>query len=99
LGDQVSSKSVAWLGHLSVVGATAIGVGVTLKRSAPVYAGVIAWALFAVASGLGKRIKDTEKEDPDRVGVHGAVLQRNLSLAGAVVNIVAAVIASVSDSF
>jgi hypothetical protein len=96
LGDQVSSKSVAWLGHLSVVGATAIGVGVTLKRSAPVYAGVIAWALFAVASGLGQRIKDTEKEDPDRVGVHGAVQQRTLCLAGAVANIVAVVIASVS---
>ena len=90
LSENVSSRSVAWLGHISVVGATTIGVTLTLTRSAPVYAGVIAWALFAVASGLSQRIRETEKEDRNRVGVYGAALQRTLSLAGAAVNAVAA---------
>jgi hypothetical protein len=86
MGDNVSSKTVAWLGHISVVAATALGVWVTTMRSAPVYGGVIAWALAAVASGMKKRIHETVKEDPDRVGVYGAKTQRIICVAGAVIN-------------
>ena len=98
LGEDVSSKAVAWLGHISVVAASLVGVLVTLSRSAPVYGGVIAWALMVVASGLGQRIKDTEKEDDcNRVGVYGAARQRTLSYFGALVNVAAVIYATVSD--
>jgi hypothetical protein len=100
LGDDadVSSKAVAWLGHLSVIGATVVGVYVSLERSAPVYSGVIAWALTAVASGLGKRLKETEKEeDSYRVGVYGARTQRALSLLGAMTCAAASIAACLAD--
>lgn len=93
--DQSSAETVAWLGHASVVAATAIGVGVTVLRNAPVYGGVLCWALTAVASGLGRRIKDTEKEDPNRVGVYGVKTQRTLCLIGAVICATAATAISV----
>ena len=85
-----AAKSVALLGHLSVVAATAIGVTVTLTRQAPVYGGVICWALSAVASGLKKRIENVsskEKEGNDAmvVGVYGVKRQRILSQLGALV--------------
>lgn len=98
LGAEVSSKAVAWLGHSSVVGATIIGLFVTLQRSAPVYGGVIVWALAAVASGLANRIKLTEKEDRNRVGVHGAERQRILSYSGAIANLVTSIVVSFSAS-
>ena len=41
--ESVSATLVAILGHLSVVGAAATGVIVTMDRSAPVFGGVIAW--------------------------------------------------------
>eukprot|EP00536_Pseudo-nitzschia_multiseries_P017239 jgi/Psemu1/158103/gw1.1445.8.1 len=53
--ENATPRSVAALGHASVLVATAIGVGVTWTRSAPVYGGVIAWALTAVAAGLKQR--------------------------------------------
>lgn len=84
MDETVSSKSVALLGHLSILAATAIGVGITVFRQAPVYGGVVCWALSAVASGLKRRIHETEKEDPNRVGVFGAKTQRMLSRIGAV---------------
>lgn len=83
LDDDVSAKSVAWMGHVSVVAATILGVTTTVLRRAPIYGSVIAWALSAVASGLGQRIEETRKEDPKTVGVYGAQLQQTLSLAGA----------------
>jgi len=52
----VSSKAIAFIGHSSVVVATALGVYVTNIRSAPVYGAVIAWALFAVRDGMIKRM-------------------------------------------
>jgi hypothetical protein len=80
-----SAKAVAWIAHISVVAATALGVVVTISRHAPVYGGVICWALTAVADGMDKRITVT-KEDPDkgRKGILGATLQRKLSYFGAV---------------
>jgi hypothetical protein len=82
-----SAKTVAWLGHLSVVAATALGVAVTVSRKAPVYGGVICWALMAVADGMKKRVAATKDEkDQTRVGVLGAKLQERLSKVGAYVS-------------
>jgi hypothetical protein len=95
MGD-VSSKTVAWFGHGSVVAATVLGVWVTTTRSAPVYGGVIAWALAAVASGMKTRIHETVKEDQDRVGVYGAKTQRILCVAGAVISAGVSILTAVS---
>lgn len=99
-GDNTSknatARSVALLGHASVAVATAIGVGITWTRKAPVYGGVICWALAAVAAGLKERIlanaaissskkNDKTSNNNDGVGIHGAELQRTLSLVGAAV--------------
>ena len=80
-----TAKSVALLGHASVVAATAIGVAVTLARQAPVYGGVIAWALTAVASGLKQRLNKNNNKKTEMVGVYGAERQRILSQIGALV--------------
>jgi len=82
--EATSPKQVAWFGHASVLVATVVGVAMTLTREAPVYGGVITWALSAVASGLSKRIQETDKVPEDTVGVYGAKRQQMLSLAGAV---------------
>merc|ERR1712232_1017410 len=63
----VSSKAVAFLGHFSVVVATALGVFVTKDRSAPVYGSVIAWALFAVRDGMTKRMEMLIKKGDSNV--------------------------------
>lgn len=52
-----TSRSIAIVGHLSVALATALGMFVTLEQSAPVYGGVIAWALLAVADGMTNRMQ------------------------------------------
>ena len=82
---QVSASTVAWVGHLSVVTATVLGILVTVNRQAPVYGGVICWALTAVADGMAKRVAAT-KDDPDqqKVGIRGAKLQYRLGQMGAI---------------
>uniref|UniRef100_A0A7S4EFU3 Uncharacterized protein n=1 Tax=Pseudo-nitzschia australis TaxID=44445 RepID=A0A7S4EFU3_9STRA len=85
-----TARSVAMLGHASVVLATAIGAGITWTRKAPVYGGVICWALVAVAAGLKQRIlanaSNSKKNDDDNVvGIYGAERQRTLSLVGAAI--------------
>jgi hypothetical protein len=85
LEETVSAKNVAWLGHVSVIGAAVAGCLVTIERQAPVYGGVIAWALSAVASGLTQRLRETQKEDSNRVGVYGVQTQKTLSVVGAAV--------------
>lgn len=98
-----SAKAVAWLGHVSVVAATALGVFITWDRKAPVYGGVIAWALTAVADGLTKRISRKENESSSKeVGLLGAKLQLRLSQTGAILSAgtsvaVLAIMASSSD--
>jgi hypothetical protein len=92
-----SAKTVAWLGHLSVVAATALGVMVTVNRKAPVYGGVICWALMAVSDGMKKRVAATKDDkDQERVGVLGAKLQERLSKAGAYVSGGASVLITVT---
>ena len=87
IGESVSATTVALLGQLSVIGGTAIGVFVTTERSAPIYGGVIAWALAAVASGLSQRLKESKDEDPNRVGIYGARLQRVLAILGSITSL------------
>jgi len=94
LGNEAKARAVAILGHASVIAATAVGVSITLARRAPVYGGVIAWALSAVASGLSRRIVETANEDQNAVGVFGAKLQRSLSILGAVLCVGASVFVS-----
>lgn len=94
--ENASPKLVAWLGHASVIAASAVGVVLTIERKAPVFGGVICWALFAVADGMGKRLKQTEKEDADRVGVYGARLQQSLSKIGAFASGAAAIFVTAS---
>jgi hypothetical protein len=97
LQEDVSPKVVAWLGHSSVIAAAALSALVSLTRSAPVYAGVITWALLAVADGMAKRVNDTLKEeDQDRVGIYGAKLQRKLALLGVFVSGIASIMAAVA---
>jgi hypothetical protein len=85
--EAATARAVAAIGRASVVLATAIGVSVTWTRNAPVYGGVICWALTAVASGLKQRIEAAggKKGEAAVVGVYGAERQRTLSLSGAAV--------------
>jgi hypothetical protein len=83
--DRSSAKLLAWIAHLSVLAATALGVVVTISRKTPVYGGVICWALSAVADGMNKRISATKGDtENDRKGILGASSQRKLSYFGAV---------------
>lgn len=91
----VSTKHLAYLGHASVVAATAAGTGITLKRTAPLYGTVIAWALTAVASGLSKRIDVAEQEKKrDEEFIEAAKRQQLLSVAGATLCATAAMVAA-----
>ena len=85
--EAVTARSVAALGHATVVVATAIGVSVTWARNAPVFGGVICWALTAVAAGLKQRIEASGGKISETavVGVDGAERQRLLSLSGAII--------------
>jgi hypothetical protein len=53
----IGAKGLAVVGHVSVVIATAAGVGITLSRGAPVFGLVIAWALSACAAGMKQRLE------------------------------------------
>lgn len=94
--DSVSAKTVAAVGHVSVIAAATLGAVVTLTRGAPVYGGVISWALLAVADGMGKRIEQTIGEDPKRVGVYGCRVQRRISQVGALVSALASLYATIA---
>lgn len=89
IDPNVPTKNIAYLGHASVVAATAAGVGVTLTRTAPIYGTVIAWALSAVASGLTKKIEGAEKDKDDEF-ILAAQRQRTASAVGALLCITAA---------
>lgn len=49
----LSNRSKLSLSVLSVVTAVVLGTGVTVTREDPVYAVVVAWALWAVGSEAG----------------------------------------------
>merc|ERR1719183_1183 len=73
---------IAAVGHLSIIPALVLGVSVALKRSAPVYAFVLAWALAAVADGMRTRV--AYAVDPGAAGVVGAAFQANLAAVSSV---------------
>ena len=54
-------QALAVAGWFSALIATAVGVGITLQRSAPVYGGVICWALAACADGMSDRLAERER--------------------------------------
>ena len=91
--ESSSPRAIAFLGHTSVVAATAVGVVVTTMRSAPVFGGVISWALLAVADGMKQRIEKAKKnDDMNASNLIGAAIQRKLSLLGAAVSGVAVIV-------
>jgi len=91
--ESSSPRAIAWLGHASVVAASAVGVAVTTMRSAPVFGGVISWALLAVADGMKQRIEKAKKNDDMKAtNLIGAATQRKLSLLGAAVSGVAVIL-------
>ena len=101
LQENQSSTIIKRVGHTSVILATAIGVFIATKRDAPVYAGVITWALSAVADGMKKRLAAAAEEDQASRplisnkqntvgGLDGAATQYMLARAGAIINGLAA---------
>jgi hypothetical protein len=89
------AKSVALLGNISVVIATTVGITVTYIRNAPVYGGVICWALTAVSFGLKKRLllnndnnynssASSSSNNRNKVGLYGAKTQQTLCQIGAI---------------
>jgi hypothetical protein len=89
-----SSTIIKYVGHLSVLAATVLGIYIAKTRDAPVFAGVISWALFAVADGMKTRLAAAaaaidgkkQKKDKDVIGLDGAKTQYILSTAGAMLN-------------
>jgi hypothetical protein len=90
-----SSTIIKYVGHLSVLAATVLGIYIAKTRDAPVFAGVISWALFAVADGMKTRLAATaaaaidgkkKQKDKDVIGLDGAKTQYMLSTAGAMLN-------------
>jgi len=88
------AQIVRWVGHVSIGMATIAGIYITWTRNAPVYGGVIAWALSACADGMKTRIKEThdkhKKNDSSgatstSIGVYGASTQQWLCRYGAYV--------------
>mmetsp|Transcript_38398 Transcript_38398/g.89270 ORF Transcript_38398/g.89270 Transcript_38398/m.89270 type:complete len:342 (-) Transcript_38398:127-1152(-) len=72
----------AAVGIGSAVAAAAGGVALSLARGAPVFSGVISWALFAVADGMRKRI-ESGRDGEDAEGMYGARWQFWVSTVGA----------------
>lgn len=58
-------RTMAILGTLSAVVATLLGSYVTVVKNAPVYGGVISWALAAVSDGMKKRLKADKASSGD----------------------------------
>lgn len=97
-----NEKVVAGAAWTSAVVAAALGVAVTVTRQAPIFGGVVAWALTACAGGMHERTKQidakietrskkwfgakTEEEIRSRKGFYGANVQKWLCGIGAAVS-------------
>lgn len=102
MNKDTNEKIIAIVGHLSVIGATALGIYLACERNAPVYSGVIAWALSAVADSMKKRINAGKSIEGDKnnkklgrknlkeaasIGnLNGASIQYILAKSGALMN-------------
>jgi hypothetical protein len=95
-----TEKVIALVGHASVAIASVLGVVLSLERNAPVCSGVIAWALFAVADSMKRRLEAKDSGDKKRKlnifkkkvetkvpFLYGASTQRILSKTGAIMNV------------
>jgi hypothetical protein len=101
--NTLSQKTRNIIGHLSVGLATCVGLFITIQRHAPIYGGVIAWALSAVADGMNQRLMGGVDKDDDNIVVDSSsttttttspdkqsiLVQRFLCKTGALMNIFA----------
>jgi hypothetical protein len=93
--EDSSDTLLTAVGHASVVVATVLGVAVTLSRRAPVYGGVICWALLACADGMTDRLRSLEPNDQSSSPtVTAARVQKWLCRIGAGIVAVATVVAT-----
>lgn len=106
-------KVVAVAGWVSAIAATGVGVWVALSRSAPVYAGVISWALAACADGMKQRLAERDrlvqkerarwflKDNVDaifnRKGMYGSQVQKWLCTAGSAISSAVAVFVTIQQ--
>lgn len=100
--DCANPKVLAWTGHVSAVAATVVGAAVSLTRQAPVFGGVIAWALTACSTGMQRRLEQavslknqrwTKKKE---VVTYGVRAQKWLCAVGAVISAGASLAAAFS---
>jgi len=88
--DSSSSNSLVKVaGHLSLFGATAIGVYLTKSRAAPVYGAVISWALFGIFDEMRRRLikfKSSESAEDNKSFKKSTQLQKFLALAGGLIS-------------
>jgi hypothetical protein len=90
--SDVSAKLLAVAGWASAVGAAVLGVGITLRRGAPMYGGVLAWALVACGTGVMQRLQDIKFFDSKMAaGLYGARTMKWLSFVGAAASAAASI--------
>lgn len=77
----MSPRTVTALGHSSAVIATALGCGITLSNSLPLYGLTLSWALAACADGMSKRT-GTQCSEEEKVLSKAATVQNKLCLGG-----------------
>lgn len=97
-------RTMAILGTLSAVVAALLGSYVTIVKNAPIYGGVISWALAAVSDGMKKRLKADQASSGDDetkkkiVGYTlGARPMQYLCAAGSLITGVASLFVSISS--
>lgn len=79
--ESSSPRSLIALGNSSALAATALGIGLTVSRSAPAYGLTLAWALAACADGMTKRIPSQNVEEEETLS-RAASVQGKLCWAG-----------------
>jgi hypothetical protein len=89
----VSPRTITALGHSSAVIATALGVGITITQSVPLYGFTLSWALAACGDGMSKR-KATHDSDEEKVLNAAATVQKKLCFGGSALCAIAAAYAS-----
>ena len=95
----VSDKVVAYTGHLSVIIASALGASVSYRLGAPVFGGVISWALASVADSMKQRIAEFKKNDEKTNDLDMTEMQRKLSVIGSIVSGTVSALTVVSLAF
>lgn len=85
--EKASDKVIVSTGHASAVAAAALGVGITLSKSLPVYGLTIAWALAACVDGMRVKQDGSASEELKK----GAQVQKALLMAGSILSSCASV--------